>query len=344
MAKSPANLLNQSLEDLEKWMAVHAAEPYRARQVFAWLYQKSATDFERMTDLPAPLRKELAQNFIVSIPKILQKTEAGDRTSKFLLELSDREKIEAVLIPSAETRETTLCLSVQVGCKYGCGFCRTATMGFKRSLESGEIVGEYLAVKSSLPTGFKIHRLVIMGMGEPLDNLEALKPALQIFRSKHGMGCSPRRITLSTAGVVPRLQEAWSLGCNLALSLNAAENEKRKRLMPITRNYPLPSLVKALRILDLRARQKLTIEYVMLKAVNDSMQDAQQLVKLLAGIEARVNLIRFNPFPGCSFRPSDERQVLAFQDRLRQAGFRCFIRKSRGAEILAACGQLAGRK
>jgi 23S rRNA (adenine2503-C2)-methyltransferase len=280
----------------------------------------------------------------VPFPKILRKIEAEDGACKFLLELWDRELIEAVLIPAEETRETTLCLSVQVGCKYGCGFCRTATMGFKRNLESGEMLGEYLAVKSGLTSGAKIHRLVFMGMGEPLDNLEALKPALEIFCSRHGIGFSPRRITISTAGVVPALKAAWSLGCNLAVSLNAAENEKRKRLMPITRKYPLPSLLNSLRSLDLRARQKLTIEYVMLKAVNDSQEDAQQLVKLLSGIEARVNLIRFNPFPGCVFRPSEEAQIFAFQNRLRQAGFRCFIRKSRGAEILAGCGQLAGSK
>ena len=322
-------------------MSGNGHQPYRGRQVFQWLYKKSAGNFENMTDLPANLRAELENSFSIQIPKVLTKSEAHDGTTKFLFELHDHERIEAVLIPEPE--ENTLCISVQVGCKYGCGFCCTATIGFKRDLQSGEILGQYLAVKSKYPADFKIQRLVVMGMGEALDNFAELKKALDIFISRQALGFSPRRITVSTAGVVPKIPEVWKLGVNLAISLNAADDEKRERLMPITKKYPVQELIKALRSLDTSTRQKLTAEYVMLKAVNDSLQDADRLARLLSGLNIRVNLIRFNAFPGCRFEPSDESKVLVFQDRLKKAGFLTFIRKSKGREILAACGQLAGQ-
>ena len=340
MEQEKPNILNSSLEELEKWISGHGAEPYRGRQVFQWLYQKGAIGFDEMTDLPAKLRAELKNNFSIHLPSVAGKNEARDGTTKFLFELFDHERIEAVLIPEPE--ENTLCVSVQVGCKYGCEFCYTATIGFKRSLQSGEIVGQYLAAKSQYPKDFKIHRMVIMGMGEALDNFEELERALNIFKSRQALGFSPRRITVSTAGVAPKIPEVWKLGVNLAISLNAADNAKRLRLMPIAKKYPVQELAKALRALDTSTRQKLTAEYVMLKGMNDSLQDADRLAMLLSGLNIRINLIRFNAFPGCEFDPSDESKVLVFQDRLKKAGFLTFIRKSKGREILAACGQLAG--
>jgi 23S rRNA (adenine2503-C2)-methyltransferase len=344
MEPGKINLLNSSLDELEKWMEDHGAERYRGRQVWKWLYQKGAVSFEEMTDLPASLREKLAGHFCIRLPQLLKKTEAADRAAKFLFELEDRQKIEAVLISEPEKNENTLCLSVQAGCRYGCAFCATGSIGFHRDLKSGEILGQFLAVKKNYPPDFKIQRLVVMGMGEALDNFEELKTAFLVFSSRQGLGISPRRVTISTAGIAPLVAETWELGANLAVSLNCADNEKRTRLMPINKKHPLPELVSALRKLDTRTRQKLTAEYVMLKGVNDSLSDADRLVRLLSGIEIMINLIRFNPFPGSDFSPSDEPRLLAFQDRLKNAGFMTFIRKSKGREILAACGQLAGRK
>jgi len=344
MEPKKTNILNFSSHELEAWMTVHGAQAYRARQIWQWLFAKDVLEFEDMTDLPAELRKELADHFYIHLPRVVRKTEDRDGAAKFLFELHDQEHIEAVLLPEAEAGENTLCVSVQVGCKYGCGFCYTATMGFKRNLKSGEIAGQYLAVKSQYPALFKIHRLVVMGMGEALDNFEELKRALVVLTSRQGLGFSPRRITVSTAGVIPAIAKVWALGVNLAISLNAPEDSKRSKLMPITRKYPLKELVKALKSLDTSGRQKLTIEYVLLKGVNDSVSDANRLALLLSGLNAMINLIRFNPFPGCEFQPSDEKKALAFQELLRKAGFMTFIRKSKGREILAACGQLAGRK
>jgi len=336
------NILNLSPAELEQWMIDAGAQAYRGRQVSRWLYQRGAASFEQMTDLPAGLREKLDSRFYIHLPQVLRQAEARDGTTKFLFELEDLSRIEAVLIP--EQGENTLCLSAQVGCKYGCGFCYTATVGFQRNLKSGEILGQYLAVTSAMSKDFRIHRLVIMGMGEALDNFNEIQRAFAVFSSGQGLGFSRRRITISTAGVVPKIREAWNLGANLAISLNAADNDTRTRLMPINRSYPLSALVKALRELDTKGRQKLTIEYVMLKNVNDSPEDADRLARLLSGINLRINLIRFNPFPGCRFSPSGEERVLIFQQMLKRAGFMTFIRKSRGGEILAACGQLAGGK
>jgi len=344
MEADKKNLLNTSQDELENWMTGHGEQSYRGRQVMHWLYQKQASGLPEMTDLPAKLREKLAGHFYISLPSIINKSEAGDGAVKFLFGLEDQQKIEAVLIPEPSQNENTLCISVQAGCKYGCAFCATAQIGFKRDLTSGEILGQYLAVMKNYPPDFRIHRLVIMGMGEALDNFEELKAAFAIFTSRQGLGLSPRRITISTAGIAPLIPEAWALGANLAVSLNTSDNEKRNRLMPVNRKYPLSALITALRKLDTSTRQKLTAEYVMLKSVNDSLQDADRLALLLSGIDIRINLIRFNPFTGCDFSPSDEPRVLAFQDRLKKAGFMTFIRKSKGTEILAACGQLAGRK
>jgi 23S rRNA (adenine2503-C2)-methyltransferase len=342
MEETKKNLLDLSVVALEQWMEDHGEQRYRGRQVFNWLYQKLTTDLNEMTDLPAKLRQELHAHFSIDLPGIVKHSEAADGAVKFLFGLADSEKIEAVLLPDPEKKENTLCVSVQVGCKFGCGFCATGTLGFKRDLTAGEIAGQLLAVLKNHPAPFRVHRLVLMGMGEALDNFDQVKAAFEIFTAKQGLGFSPRRITVSTAGVAPRLLDAWALGANLAVSLNASENEKRSRLMPINKKYPLPELVAALRKLDTSTRQKLTVEYVMLKGVNDSNQDAERLAFLLAGINVRINLIRFNAFPGCEYSPSDEPRVLAFQDRLKKAGFMTFIRKSKGREISGACGQLAG--
>jgi len=343
MAEPQANILNLTWLELETWMRQNGLEPYRSRQIFQWLYKKSATDFEQMTDLPKDLRTSLKNRFYFQVPKIIAEKRTRDGTVKFLFELEDQERIEAVMIPDQEQKENTLCLSSQAGCKFACGFCYTGTISFKRNLTSAEILGQYFSVQGRLPGRAEIHRLVFMGMGEPLDNFEELSKAIGIFTSRKGLDLSPRRITISSAGITPLIPQAWSLGVNLAVSINSADPGKRARLMPLSRKYPLPELAKALKLLDTSGRQKLTAEYVMLKGFNDSIPDARGLARLLGGLKIMINLIRFHSFPGCEFEPSAENRILAFQDHLKQAGFMVFIRKSKGKEILAACGQLTGR-
>ena len=342
MPSKRKNLLNLSQAELEQWMVEKGWERYRARQILLWLYKKHTTSFAEMTDLPKSLRQELEENFYFYIPRILEQKKAEDETSKFLLELEDKKTIEAVLIPDHTQRENSLCLSVQVGCKFGCKFCYTAQRGFERNLTSGEILGQYFAVRSLYPKKFKIHRLVMMGMGEPLDNFEKVKKALSIFTYRQGLGYSPRRITISTAGIIDLIPSAWELGVNLAVSINASEEEKRNQIMPINHRYPLKALVSCLKELDTSSRQKLTAEYVLLAGFNDSEEDAFKLANLLSDLKIRINLIALNPFPGCEFSPPTREKVEEFQKILKGAGSMVFIRKSRGREILAGCGQLAG--
>jgi len=344
MTLAKTNLLNLLPNELEEWMRTHKLEPYRARQIFLWAYKKNTFDFDQMTDLPFSLRKELKNYFYFYLPKVIDQKSATDGAQKFLLELEDKKCIEAVFIPESTPKENSLCLSCQVGCKLGCSFCATGAFGFQRNLSAGEIIGQYLVAQSALTRKNKIDRLVFMGMGEPLDNWQELKKALSIFTSRKELGFSPRRITVSTAGIIPLIPELWATGVNVALSINAPDNKKRTELMPINQKYPLGQLVKTIRELDIPFRQKLTCEYVLIKGVNDSLEDADKLAWLLAKIPLRVNLIAFNHFPGSEFLSPEPNQVLAFQEKLRGAGLMAFIRKSVGKEILAGCGQLAGRR
>ncbi len=344
MKGSLRNLLNLASAELEAWVAGAGFEKYRGRQIFQWLYKKSATDFDSMSDLPQDLRDALKAAFYFHLPKVVEAKPSADGTLKFLFELEDGERIEAVVISDEDRRENTLCLSTQVGCRYGCGFCYTGTMSFKRNLSSGEMLGQYFAARARLAKRAELHRLVFMGMGEPLDNFEELKKTLGIITSRQGLDFSSKRITVSTAGVIPYLDETWGLGVHLAVSINAADPAQRTRLMPINKKYPVEEVVKALKKLDRSGRQKLTAEYVLLKGFNDSIEDAHRLARLLSGLDLMVNLIRFNAFPGCAFEPSEEKRALSFQDRLKSAGFMVFIRKSKGQDILAACGQLRGSR
>lgn len=344
MALSKINLLNLLPYELEEWMRVHKLEPYRARQIFLWVYKKNIFNFDQMTDLPFSLRNELKNYFYFHLPQVVERKFSPDGAQKFLLELEDKKYIESVFISESTPKENSLCLSTQVGCKFGCSFCATATIGFQRNLSAGEIIGQYLVAQSALTRKNKIDRLVFMGMGEPLDNWQELKKALSVFTSRKELGFSPRRITVSTAGIIPLIPELWALGVNVALSINAPDNKKRAELMPINQKYPLGQLVKTIRGLDISTRQKLTCEYVLLKGINDSLEDAEKLAWLLAKIPIRVNLIALNPFPGSEFSSPEPSQVLAFQEKLRSAGLMAFIRKSAGREILAGCGQLAGRR
>jgi 23S rRNA (adenine2503-C2)-methyltransferase len=319
---------------------------YRADQILRWIYQKRAVDFSSMTDLSQANRKTLEAQAYISELKLIISQNSSDGTRKFLFGLEDGNSIETVLITDVtETgQRLTLCISTQVGCTLDCEFCLTGRMGLKRNLKAHELVDQMLAVESLLkPTGQHITNMVMMGMGEPLANFHQVVEAIHRISSPRGLGFSQRRITVSTAGLVPQIRLLGTLGLkvNLAISLNATTDETRNQIMgTINRKYPLKELLKACREYPLSPRRRLTFEYVLLKGVNDFSLDAQRLIKLLRGIPCKVNLIPYNEHPGSGYqRPSDP-EVLRFQKILTDAHLDAFIRKSKGRDILAACGQL----
>jgi 23S rRNA (adenine2503-C2)-methyltransferase len=315
-------------------------EAFRARQVFRWIYRAGVTEFDRMTDLAMPLRARLAARFHVSEPRILARHRSSDGTEKFLLGLADDRQIETVFIP--ETPGLTLCVSTQVGCAMQCAFCLTGKMGLTRHLTAGEIVGQVRVLVRELALGDERFNIVLMGMGEPLHNYDNTMKALRIVADPDGLGMSPRRITLSTVGVVPGLERLAQEPVipNLAISLHATSEEQRERLVPVNRKYTLADIVGACRRFPLKARSRITFEYVLLDGVNDTPEDARRLVRLLSGLKAKVNLIPLNAAPGIPFeRPSDER-VSAFARVLADRRVTVSVRKSRGRDIRAACGQL----
>lgn len=349
---SKINLKALSKAAMEGFVKEQGLPAYRAKQILHWIYEKKAELIEDITEFSRELRKRLSDIAYISNLKLLKRQVSEDGTEKFLFGVEDAESIESVLI-SDEDRHT-LCISSQVGCAMSCGFCLTGGIGFKRNLKAHEIVDQIIAVsrliKGDSGRGTKspfrsITNIVFMGMGEPLLNLDEVVEAL------HGitelMGFSKRRITLSTCGIAPKIAELYRRAphVNLAVSLNAATDEVRNRLMSINKKYPIRVLLDACRKIHLSPRDRITFEYVMIDGMNDSLSDAKRLVMLLRGIPSKVNLIPFNPFTGSRFkRPSDE-SVLAFQEILVRGKIYTFIRKSKGQDILAACGQLkAGYK
>ncbi|MBI2876334.1 MAG: 23S rRNA (adenine(2503)-C(2))-methyltransferase RlmN [Candidatus Tectomicrobia bacterium] len=334
---------NLTLPELETWVQQVGEKPYRARQLVRWIYGRGVENFAEMTDLGRELRLRLAAQAQIAQLEPAAIQSATDGTQKFLFRLQDGEQIESVLIP--EEDRLTLCLSSQVGCRLGCAFCLTGKQGWRRNLEPGEIVDQVCAVRRWLPPGERLTNLVLMGMGEPLDNYEAVVQALQILMMEEGLHFSNRRITLSTAGLVPEIGRLGQegVGVNLAISLNAADNETRSRLMPINRRYPLEHLLQACAEFPLPPRRRITFEYVMIREINDRPEDARRLARILQGQRAKINLIPFNEHPGATFQRPTEDRILAFQAILQQAHYTALIRESRGREILAACGQLYGQ-
>jgi 23S rRNA (adenine2503-C2)-methyltransferase len=318
---------------------------FHTHQILRWLYQHRATDFDAMTDLSKAVRAQLPAETRISALPPTEVLTSEDGTRKFIFHLEDGKAIESVLIPDTSSRSKgrlTLCLSTQVGCTLDCSFCLTGRMGLLRNLKAHEIVGQVLAVQRRLPFDTRLTNLVLMGMGEPLANADAVEEAVRrLTNQAWGIGFSPRRITLSTAGLASRLKRTAAMGINLAVSLNATTNEQRNRLMPaVNRASPLQTLMKACRAFPLKPHRRLTFEYVLLKGENDSEQDAARLVKLVRGMRCKINLIPFNEFPGSPFRrPSDE-AVLRFQAIVTGSGIDAYIRKSKGRDILGACGQL----
>lgn len=318
----------------------------RVQQVWHWLYHQGATEFADMTNLSKALRAELAEHFIVGRPEIVTEAISEDGTIKWLLRFADGQEAETVYIP--ETDRGTLCVSSQVGCTLNCTFCHTGTQKLVRNLTPGEIVGQMMVARDRLgewptPTqGRKLTNIVLMGMGEPLYNFDNVKAAMAIMADEEGISLSRRRITLSTSGIVPMMDRCGDeIGVNLAISLHAVRDDIRDKLVPINKKYNLDELLSACRRYPgLSNARRITFEYVMLKGVNDSDQDAKELVRLLKGIPAKINLIPFNPWPGSPYECSDWKRIEKFGAYVNRAGYASPIRTPRGRDIMAACGQL----
>jgi len=315
---------------------------YRADQLIRRLYKKYAVAIDEITEFSKELRNLLRDVAYVSNIELVKQVNSKDKTSKFLFSLEDKQQIESVLIPDED--RFTLCISSQVGCAMGCLFCQTARCGLVRNLKSHEIVDQIIAVNRIINPA-KVTNIVLMGMGEPLSNFDEVVDAL--WRIVEFLGISKRKITLSTAGIVPKLlllpQKAPEI--NLAISLNATTDEVRNEIMPVNKRYPIKSLIDACKKYPLQPGRRITFEYVMINGKNDSHEDAYRLLKLLSGIRCKVNLIPINPYPGCELKRSPDEKIIAFQKILLKNNLRAFIRESRGQDILAACGQLrAGYK
>jgi 23S rRNA (adenine2503-C2)-methyltransferase len=326
--------------ELEALLEAAGIEPYRARQIFRWVFARGVNDFGLMTDLSRPLRARLPELFRISRPSIVGEDRSSDGTTKLLLELDDRRRIESVFIP--DSPGDTFCISTQVGCAMKCAFCLTGKMGLTRNLTAGEIVGQVRALTARLGLLDARFNIVLMGMGEPLHNYDETMKALRILGDADGLAVSPRRVTISTVGVVPALERLASEPYmpNLAVSLHATTEAQRDLLVPLNRKYNIAEVIEACRRFPLTRRGRITFEYVMLGGVNDSPEDARRLVSLLGGLKAKVNLIPLNEAAGIPFsRPSDAR-VDAFARILADRRVTVSVRKSRGRDIRAACGQL----
>ena len=337
------NLIGTTESELEQLAADGDQAVFHGRQLFHWIYGRGAQRFDEMTDLNRDFRRFLEERFRVRLPRITQRFVSADRSVRYLLELADGAQVETVTMP--EEGRDTICLSSQVGCPLDCRFCFTALIGLERHLTAGEIVGQLLAVAtdSNFPLAPGRQRnLVFMGMGEPFLNYEAVMRAVGILTHRRGPQISPRRITISTAGVVPGIRNLARepVRPKLAVSLNASTEEQRAALMPITKKYPLKELIAACRDFPLGRRERLTFEYVLLDGVNDSEQDAERVARLLAGIRAKVNLIPYNSGTELPYAQPPLPRILAFQQVLKKQRIPALLRWSRGRDIRAACGQL----
>jgi 23S rRNA (adenine2503-C2)-methyltransferase len=334
------NLKALSKQELESFIKKSGLPAFRAKQILHWIYGRYAGSIHEITELSKDLREKLSENAYISNLELLGRQVSEDGTEKFLFGLEDAETIESVLIPDED--RLTLCISSQVGCAMDCRFCLTGKLGLKRNLKSHEIVDQIISVSRTIKPR-QITNIVLMGMGEPLSNFDNVVDAL--WRITEFMKISPRRITLSTSGIVPKILELpkKAPAVNLAISLNATTDEERDYIMPINKTYPLKELLTACRKFPLPPRRRITFEYVMLKNINDTPEDAKRLINLLKGIPSKVNLIPFNPYEGSEFERPEDARVLNFQKILLKGHITALIRKSKGQDILAACGQLKAR-
>lgn len=337
------NLIGYPEKSLTETLAEWGEKPYRTNQIFNWVFHYGVRDFDSMTNLSKSLRAQLAEKFYFGLPAISERTHSQDGSIKFLFELEDGERVESVWMPDGDRK--TLCLSTQVGCRLACSFCLTATLGLKRNLTTAEIIGQFLAVNQDLKEEDAITNVVYMGMGEPLDNYDPVCEALRLMISTEAMRVSTRKITLSTSGLVDKIDrfKEENIPVNLAISLNATEDATRDVLMPINKKYPIQVLLDCLRDYPLKASRRITFEYVLLKGVNDSDDDAHRLAGLLKQIPSKINLIVFNDFDGADYGPPSAERVRTFQQILMDKNYTVFVRKNRGTDILGACGQLAAQ-
>ena len=338
---STQNFFGTSETELKEIFCEWNVETYRVHQVFTWVYHYNCRDFSEMSNISKSLRSKLAEHFHFSLPKIQQRTHSIDGSIKYLMELNDGAVVESVWMPSDSRK--TLCLSTQVGCRLNCSFCLTASLGLKRNLTAGEIIGQHIAINEEMEEKDQITNVVFMGMGEPLDNYVPVVNALRIMTSPEAMKVSTRKVTVSTSGLVDKIKafQEENLHINLAISLNASDNATRDWLMPINKKYPIEVLIDCLKKYPLKPQRRHTIEYVLLEGINDSDEDAERLAKWLQGVPCKINLIPFNFFDSSEYRPPSENRVLDFQNYLMKRNFSAFIRKNRATDILGACGQLA---
>ena len=356
LPEGPVNLVGMTRDRLkDALVSIGTPEKQakmRVNQLWQWMYHWGVRDFADMTNLSKDYRALLAENFVVAIPEVVTRNVSSDGTRKYLVRIAGGHEVEVVYIP--ETDRGTLCISSQVGCTLTCSFCHTGTQKLVRNLTAGEIVGQIMVARDDLEewpapgqgTGDAGPRLlsniVLMGMGEPLYNFDNVRDAMKIAMDGHGISLSRRRITLSTSGVVPEIaRTADEIGCMLAISFHGTTDEIRNKLVPINKRWPIAELVEALRAYPKASNsERITFEYVMLKDVNDSDEDARRLIKLIEGIPAKINLIPFNEWPGAPYERSDAARIKAFADIIYKAGYASPIRTPRGEDIMAACGQL----
>jgi len=335
------NLFGLTRGELEEAVAASGLPSYRGRQIYRWIYARGAVGFDEMTDLSKELRAKLATDHSIDKAGIGSRQVSSDGTIKFLIELHDGRQVETVYIPDGERH--TFCLSTQVGCPLKCTFCFSGTVRFERNLTPGEILAQFMAARASLPEPPARSNIVFMGMGEPLLNADGVLRSLEVLTDDDALAVSPRRITVSTAGLVSEIErfveKAPAVG--LAISLHATTNDTRDRVMPINRKHPIEELITAARQLPLPKRRRITFEYVLLGGENDSAEDANRLATLLEGVKAKVNVIAYNPWPGSPHKRSSGRATARFIDILTDAGLTASLRRSRGDDVLAACGQLA---
>ncbi|HAT8720005.1 TPA: 23S rRNA (adenine(2503)-C(2))-methyltransferase RlmN [Legionella pneumophila] len=347
MSQLKVNLLNYNYSQLRELLMAWDEKPFRAQQLFQWIHQVGISDFAQMTNLGKVLRSKLSQLACVDLPEIVACQKSADGTHKWLLKLECGNCIETVFIP--EANRGTLCVSSQVGCALNCSFCSTAKQGFNRNLSTAEIIGQVWLAARELSDNHGIHdkkitNVVMMGMGEPLLNFDNVVSAMNIMMDDLAYGLSKRRVTLSTSGVLPEMERLREVSpVALAVSLHAPTDELRNELVPINKKYPLSQLISLCkRYFKDEPRRKVTFEYVMLKGVNDQPEHASQLIKLLHNVPAKVNLIPFNPFPLTQYQRSSQETIDAFREKLMKHGINTITRKTRGDDIDAACGQLAG--
>ena len=343
-------IVGLSREELTEALVAIGEKPFRTKQVWHWVYHQGVTDFAAMSTLARPLQEKLAARFVIGRPQAAVVQTAADETRKFLFRFRDGQEAETVYIPDRREDRGAVCISSQVGCTLSCRFCHTGTQKLARNLGPAEIVGQFMAARDSYgewpsphgETPRLLSTIVLMGMGEPLYNYENVAKAMRIVMDGEGIGLSRRRITLSTSGVVPMMDRAGTeLGVNLAVSLHAVTDALRDEIVPLNRKYPISELIAACRRYPAASNaRRITFEYVMLDGVNDSEAEARALVRLIAGIPAKVNLIPFNPWPGSQYRPSTRQRLARFAEIVMDAGFASPIRTPRGQDILAACGQL----